>query len=141
MVDISGKAPSLRTAVAEGKIKLTPEALALITDPTHNPKGAVLGTAKLAGIMAAKKTPDLIPLCHTLLLSSVEVEFQLNEDHLVVRVQVVSEGSTGVEMEALTGVSVTLLTVYDMVKSVSHVHTITNIRLLSKTGGKSDITA
>ena len=141
MIDISGKASSLRTAVAEGRMKVTPEALSLITDPTQNPKGAVLATAKLAAIMAAKKTPELIPLCHALLLSSVKVEFQLNKDKdLVVRVEVVSEGNTGVEMEALTGVSVALLTVYDMIKSVSHQHTITCIKLTSKTGGKSDLT-
>ena len=92
--------------------------------------------------MAAKKTPELFPLCHVLLLSSVKVEFQLNEDDkdLVVRVEVISEGNTGVEMEAFTGVSIALLTVYDMIKSVSHQHTITCIKLTSKTGGKFDLT-
>ena len=140
MVDVSGKTPTLRTAVAEGHMNLTPKALELITNPALNPKGAVLGTAKLAAIMATKKTPELIPLCHTLLLSSVQVEFEVREEKLVVvRVSVTSRGNTGVEMEALTGVSVALLTVYDMTKSVSHNHTITSIRLISKTGGKTDL--
>lgn len=140
MVDVSGKTPTLRTAVAEGHMNLTPKALELITNPALNPKGAVLGTAKLAAIMATKKTPELIPLCHTLLLSSVHVEFEVREEKLVVvRVSVTSKGNTGVEMEALTGVSVALLTVYDMTKSVSHNHTITSIRLISKTGGKTDL--
>ena len=138
MVDVSGKVSTLRTAVAEGSIKVTPAALKLITDPTLNPKGAVLATAKLAAIMAAKKTPELIPLCHTLLLSSVQVEFTVREEEIVARVTVTSEGNTGVEMEALTGVSVALLTVYDMVKAVSHKHSITGIALVSKTGGKAD---
>ena len=138
MVDVSGKVSTERTAVAEGSIKVTADAMKLITDPALNPKGAVLATAKLAAIMAAKKTPELIPLCHLLLLSSVQVEFDLREEEIVARVTVISKGNTGVEMEALTGVSVALLTVYDMVKAVSQEHTITGIALISKTGGKSD---
>ena len=137
MVDVTGKQRTLRTAVAEGRITLSPEAMKLVMDPQTNPKGSVANVARLASIMAVKKTPDLIPLCHGLSVSSVDVDLVVEDGNSVtVRVCVKSEGVTGVEMEALTGVSMGLLTIYDMTKSVSHQHVIKYIRLLKKTGGK-----
>ncbi len=141
MVDVGGKRQSSREATASGQITLSPEAFQLITQPsaTARSKGDVLGVARIAGIMAAKNTPSLVPLCHILPLSHVAVNFDLCEEGsvVVVRACVRCEGVTGVEMEALTAVTVALLTLYDMTKSASKGHVISNIQLDSKRGGKS----
>ena len=139
MVDVSLKSSSNRHAVASGKIHLTAKAYALVKDHHLSKKGSVLSVAQLAGIMAAKQTPNLIPLCHHVTLSHVTVDFELDDNACCVgvRVGVRSVGVTGVEMEALCGVSVALLTVYDMTKSASHRHTITDVCLEEKRGGKS----
>jgi cyclic pyranopterin phosphate synthase len=136
MVDVSAKADSAREAVAEGRISMSPEALAAIRAGNMK-KGDVLGTARIAGIMAAKKTSDLIPLCHPLMLSKVSVEFEYEAAAIRVEGRVRLTGPTGVEMEALTAVTVALLTLYDMAKAVDKSMVISDIRLLSKTGGKS----
>ena len=137
MVDVGDKAQTRRTAIAAGTITASPEAVAMVREGSAK-KGDVLAVARVAGIMATKKTADLIPLCHPLPLSSVEMEIEVEDTALHVRATVKTTGHTGVEMEALTAVSVTLLTIYDMLKSMGHGMTIENIRLLSKTGGKSD---
>ena len=139
MVDISGKSSTLRVATAEGRIQLSSRALEMVLDPGSNPKGSVMNVAQLASIMAVKKTADLIPLCHSLSVSGIDVKVLVEDKDVIVRVSVKSVGETGVEMEALTGVSVGLLTIYDMTKSVSHEHVITNIRLLSKMGGMRNV--
>lgn len=141
MVDITDKSPTVRTATAEGHIKLSLEAFKLVVDPSLNPKGSITNVAKLAAIMSVKKTSDLIPLCHSINISGVDVDVLLDGDNddVTVRVSVRSVGVTGVEMEALMGVTTGLLTIYDMTKSVSHDHTIHSIQLLKKTGGKKDI--
>ena len=139
MVDISGKSSTLRVATAEGRIQLSCRALEMVLDPGSNPKGSVMNVARLASIMAVKKTADLIPLCHSLSVSGIDVKVLVEDKDVIVRVSVKSVGETGVEMEALTGVSVGLLTIYDMTKSVSHEHVITNIQLLSKTGGTRNV--
>ncbi len=138
MVDVGDKATTQRVAVAEGRISMQQETLELISSGTHR-KGDVLGVARVAGIMAAKKTSDLVPLCHPLSLTAVEVELQPETKPPAVycRVQVETRGPTGVEMEALTAVQITLLTVYDMCKAVDRGMEMQSIRLLSKTGGKS----
>jgi cyclic pyranopterin phosphate synthase len=138
MVDVGDKAVTSRTALAQGEVHMLPSTLAAIRDGTV-PKGDVLAAARIAGIMAAKRTPDLIPLCHTLLLNKVGVEFEIDEDRacVVVSASVRCNGQTGVEMEALTAVSVAALTIYDMAKALEKTMTITNIRLLEKRGGKS----
>lgn len=136
MVDISAKADSAREAVAEGRISMSAAALDAIRTGNAK-KGDVLGTARIAGIMAAKKTSDLIPLCHPLTLSRISVDFVLEPSAVLVRATVRLNGPTGVEMEALTAVSVALLTVYDMAKALDKHMVISDIRLLSKTGGKS----
>ncbi len=136
MVDVSAKAETLREAVAEGRISMTPEALAAIREGNAK-KGDVLATARIAGIMAAKKTSELIPLCHPLALSKVSVDFVFEESGVLVTTLARLKGSTGVEMEALTATSVALLTVYDMVKALDKSMIISDIRLVSKTGGKS----
>ena len=138
MVDVSGKADTARIAVAKGHIRMQPETLALI-DAGQAGKGDVLGTARLAGIMAAKKTSDLIPLCHPLALSKVAVELTADRDLPGVRIEatVKTTGPTGVEMEALTAVNVAALTVYDMVKAVDRGMEIGGIHLALKDGGKS----
>jgi cyclic pyranopterin monophosphate synthase len=137
MVDISSKPATARRAVAAGSLKLTPATLKLLQG--RNPKGDVFQTARLAGITAAKKTHDLIPLCHLLPLSKVTVEFHLNVDQSVieVRTEATTVAQTGVEMEALTSASVALLTLYDMLKSADKRMVISDIRLLEKEGGKS----
>ncbi len=139
MVDVGAKPRTRRKAVASGTISLTPKAYNLVTGRERSKKGSVLAVAQLAGIMAAKQTPHLIPLCHSLLLSNVEVTFDLQDhDYSVhVRVCVECKGETGVEMEALCATSIALLTVYDMTKSVSHEHTIKDICLEEKSGGTS----
>jgi len=136
MVDVSAKADTAREAVAEGRISMSAEALAAIRAGNMK-KGDVLGTARIAGILAAKKTSDLIPLCHPLMLSKISVEFSYETSAIRVEARVRLNGPTGVEMEALTAVSVTLLTLYDMAKALDKSMIISDIRLLSKTGGKS----
>jgi cyclic pyranopterin monophosphate synthase len=136
MVDVSGKADSVREAVAEGQISMTAAALSAIKQGSAK-KGDVIATARIAGIMAAKRTSDLIPLCHPLALSSVAVDFSF--EHAGIRATATARlnGQTGVEMEALTAVSVALLTLYDMTKSIDKGMVISDIRLMAKTGGKS----
>jgi cyclic pyranopterin phosphate synthase len=136
MVDVSAKADTAREAVAEGRISMSAEALASIRAGNMK-KGDVLGTARIAGILAAKKTSDLIPLCHPLMLSKVSVDFEYEATSIRVEARVRLNAPTGVEMEALTAVSVTLLTLYDMAKALDKSMIISDIRLLSKTGGKS----
>jgi cyclic pyranopterin monophosphate synthase len=138
MVDVSEKTVTSRTAVAEGSVVMRPETVALIRQGDAK-KGDVLGTARLAGIMAAKRTHELIPLCHPLLISKVKVDCALDENLPGVRVsaEVKVSGQTGVEMEALTAVSVACLTVYDMVKAADKGMRIENIRLRHKSGGRS----
>ncbi len=136
MVDVSGKEVTARTAVAEGVIRVSSETFAVIEEET-GPKGNVLATAELAGSMATKRTAELIPLCHTIPLTHADVSAVLEPDLPGVRVTatVRATARTGVEMEALTAVSVALLTVYDMVKALGHGMEIGEIRLLEKTGG------
>ena len=138
MVDVSEKTETSRTAVAAGRVRMNRETFALVKSGGMK-KGDVLGAAQIAGIMAAKRTPDLIPMCHTLLLSGVDMTFELNDADCAVEITatVRCQGVTGVEMEALTAVSVAALTVYDMCKAVQKDMEITDIRLLSKSGGKS----
>ena len=136
MVDVSAKADSAREAVAEGRVSMSSTALEAIRAGNMK-KGDVLGTARIAGIMAAKKTSDLIPLCHPLMLSKVSVEFEYEAAAIRVEGRVRLTGPTGVEMEALTAVTVALLTLYDMAKALDKHMAISDIRLLSKTGGKS----
>jgi cyclic pyranopterin monophosphate synthase len=136
MVEIGDKAVTTREAHAEGFITLSPEALAAVRDGTAK-KGDVLAVARVAGIMAAKKTSDLIPLCHPIALSSVTIDFEILDDKIAVVGKARAAGKTGVEMEALTAVSVALLTLYDMVKSMGHPQAISGIRLTQKSGGKS----
>ncbi|MVA55554.1 cyclic pyranopterin monophosphate synthase MoaC [Agrobacterium vitis] len=138
MVDVGDKAETVRVAIAEGHIRMTPETLVLIRDGNAK-KGDVIGTARLAGIMAAKRTADLIPLCHPLMLTKVSVD--ITEDAalpgLYVTATVKLTGKTGVEMEALTAVSVACLTIYDMAKAADKTMEIGGIRVVEKTGGKS----
>ena len=138
MVDISAKGDTVRTAVAAGRIRVNQETFRLIVSGGMR-KGDVLGTAQIAGIMGAKRTSDLIPMCHPILLRGVEVEFSLNEAELAVEITATARctGATGVEMEALTAVSVAALTVYDMCKAVQKDMVIEGIHLLKKSGGKS----
>ncbi|PRP68963.1 molybdenum cofactor biosynthesis protein C [Chromobacterium amazonense] len=138
MVDVGGKAATARRAVAEGMIRMLPSTFALVKSGGHK-KGDVLGIARVAAIMAAKKTWDLIPLCHPIALTRLAVEFELLDGESAVRIEVTAEchGQTGVEMEALTAVNVGLLTIYDMCKAVDRGMEISGIRLLEKDGGKS----
>lgn len=136
MIDISAKAATEREAVAEGRITMSVEALAAIKDGAAK-KGDVLATARIAGIMAAKKTSELIPLCHPLALSKVAVDFEFEADGIRVTALARLTGQTGVEMEALTAASVALLTIYDMAKALDRGMVISGLRLLSKSGGKS----
>ena len=136
MVDVSAKADTVREAVAEGRISMSAEALAAIREGSAK-KGDVLATARIAGIMAAKKTSELIPLCHPLLLSKVSVDFAFEDNGICVTTLVRLTGQTGVEMEAMTAASVALLTIYDMAKALDKSMVISGIRLLSKSGGKS----
>ena len=137
MVDVTDKNASIRTARGEGKICLLPNTIAAITDDTL-PKGNVLTAAKIAGIQAAKKTAELIPLCHQLNLSWVDLEFELGSDQIIIHSVVKTTEATGVEMEALTAVATAALTIYDMCKSVDKSMTISDIHLVEKKGGKSD---
>lgn len=136
MVDVTEKATTSRMARAEGYITMAEDTLQLIRDKGHK-KGDVLNIAQLAGIMAAKKTGDLIPLCHPLALSHVSVQLTILDDRVQITAECRLTGKTGVEMEALTAVSVAALTVYDMVKAVDKSMIITGIRLIEKAGGKS----
>jgi cyclic pyranopterin phosphate synthase len=138
MVDVAGKAATHRVAVASGRIAMKPETLALV-ESGNAKKGDVLGVARIAGIQAAKKTSDLIPLCHPLALTRVAVDFAVvRESHAIdCTATVETVGPTGVEMEALTAVQVALLTVYDMCKAVDRGMTITDVRVREKRGGKS----
>ncbi len=136
MVDVSGKNDSVREAHAEGIIRMDAAVLKAIKTNMMK-KGDVLATARIAGIMAAKKTSELIPLCHPLALSKVAVEFEFLDDGIRVKAMARLTGKTGVEMEALTAVSTALLTVYDMSKAMQKDMVISDIRLLSKSGGKS----
>lgn len=138
MVDVGDKTDTVRIATASGCVIMQPQTLALILSG-NAAKGDVIGTARLAGIMAAKKTSDLIPLCHPLMLSKVSIEIEPDESLPGLRVSAAVKltGKTGVEMEALTAVSVTCLTIYDMAKAVDKGMVISNIAVESKTGGKS----
>lgn len=140
MVDVSAKDVTSRVAVAKGRVIMKAETLGLITDGQAK-KGDVLGVARLAGIMAAKKTHDLIPLCHPLALSKVTVDLTPNPDSNAIDIQatVKTTGQTGVEMEALTAVNVAALTVYDMVKAVDKTMVISDVHLALKDGGKSGL--
>ena len=138
MVDVSAKAPTLRQAAAEGFVVMAPATLARLSAGA-GPKGEVLGTARLAGIMAAKRTGDLIPLCHPLGLEQVAVDFEtLPPDRVRIVATARLTGKTGVEMEALTAVSIAALTIIDMLKAIDPALRIEGIRVRSKTGGKSD---
>jgi cyclic pyranopterin monophosphate synthase len=136
MVDVSAKADTVREAIAEGRITMSAEALTAIKEGSAK-KGDVLAAARIAGIMAAKKTPELIPLCHPLMLSKVVVDFAFEGDGIRVTTLIRLTGQTGVEMEAMTAASVALLTIYDMAKALDKAMVISGIRLLSKSGGKS----
>jgi cyclic pyranopterin phosphate synthase len=138
MVDVGGKETTARVAVAKGTVRMQPETLKLILSGGTK-KGDVLTTAKLAGIMAAKHTPDLIPLCHPVLIDSIEVDFAPDEAQSTIEITATARatGRTGVEMEALTATAVAALTVYDMGKAADRGMKIENIRLVHKSGGKS----
>ena len=137
MVDVSGKAVTHRTAVAEAMVHLGPELARMLKETGSTKKGPVIQTAVIAGIQGSKRTSDLIPMCHPLPLSAVEVDIQLEGEKARIQVQVKTSNQTGVEMEALTGASVAALTLYDMCKSISKAMIIESVRLLKKTGGKS----
>lgn len=136
MIDVSGKATTVRQAVAAGRITMAQNAAAAIAQGLVK-KGDVLAVARVAGIMAAKRTADLIPLCHPIALSAVTIDFALDSDGVDVTATAQSTGQTGVEMEALTAASIALLTIYDMAKALDRGMIIDNVRLLAKSGGKS----
>lgn len=136
MVDVGAKPETQRTAIASGRITMAPEALAAIR-AGDAPKGDVLGTARIAGIMAAKRTSDLIPMCHPLALDAVIVDFAFEDDAVRATATASLTGKTGVEMEAITAVSVALVTIYDMAKALDKGMVIGSIRLVEKRGGKS----
>ena len=136
MVDVGGKPETARVAIATGRIRISAAALAAIRDGAV-PKGDVLAAARIAGIMAAKKTAELIPLCHPLALDSVTVDFALEEDGLRATATAALTGRTGVEMEAMTATSIALLTIYDMAKAIDKGMVIEEVRLIEKRGGKS----
>lgn len=140
MVDVSQKDITMRIAIAEGSIKVNQEVFRSIKEQT-NKKGDVLAVARIAGIMAAKKTSDMIPLCHPLFITKVTIDFELDEDNYMIKAIATTKvnGKTGVEMEALQAVSVTLLTIYDMCKAIDKSMEIADIRLLHKEGGKSGV--
>lgn len=140
MVDVSQKDITMRIAIAEGSIKVNQEVFRSIKKRT-NKKGDVLAVARIAGIMAAKKTSDMIPLCHPLFITKVTIDFELDEENYMIKAIATTKvnGKTGVEMEALHAVSVTLLTIYDMCKAIDKSMEISDIRLLHKEGGKSGV--
>ncbi|MEZ5344162.1 MAG: cyclic pyranopterin monophosphate synthase MoaC [Pyrinomonadaceae bacterium] len=137
MVDVSDKVPTSRTAIASARVLLNSETISAINEQT-NPKGDPLEIARIAGIMGAKKTSDLIPLCHQLNLSKVNIHTEIKDFGIYLQAVAKTTSQTGVEMEALTAVSIAALTIYDMCKAVQKDIEITDIRLESKTGGKSD---
>lgn len=136
MVDVGDKADTKRIAVASGRIRMKPETIELIRSGSAQ-KGDVLGVAQVAGIMAAKNTPQIIPMCHPLMLTGVDIAFDVLDDAVAIRATVKNNGKTGVEMEALTAVSAAALTIYDMVKAVDRGMVIENIQVESKEGGAS----
>jgi cyclic pyranopterin phosphate synthase len=136
MVDVSGKTATARTALAAGTVRTTAEVLRLVTSDGL-PKGDALATARIAGIMGAKRVPELIPLCHQIALSGVKVEFELGEAEVRIRATAKTTDVTGVEMEALTAVAVAGLTLHDMIKAVDPAATLDEVRLLRKDGGKT----
>jgi len=136
MVDVSGKEPTARVATATGRVLVSAEVIALLRSG-EVPKGDALSVARIAGIMGAKKTPELIPLCHPLAISGVTVDLAVTDESVDIRATVKTTDRTGVEMEALTAVSVAALTVVDMVKAVDKAAVITDIRVEAKSGGKS----
>ncbi len=138
MVDVSGKDVTTRSATARGRVLMLATTVALLRDGLAK-KGDVLATARIAGIMAAKKTSELIPLCHPLMISKVSVDFQTGDGTVDVETTVKVEGKTGVEMEALTACSVACLTIYDMLKAVDRGMKITDLRVIEKSGGKSGL--
>ncbi len=137
MVDVSDKEPTKRVAVASGRVLLSPATIAKLR-ANETPKGDPLEIARIAGIMAAKRTSELIPLCHQVPLSKVNIEARLTDSGIELRAEAITTSRTGVEMEALTAVSVAALTIYDMCKAVQRDIEITDIRLESKAGGKQD---
>ncbi len=140
MVDVSQKDITMRIAIAEGSIKVNQEVFRSIKEQT-NKKGDVLAVARIAGIMATKKTSDMIPLCHPLFITKITIDFELDEDNYMIKAIATTKvnGKTGVEMEALHAVSVTLLTIYDMCKAIDKSMEISDVRLLHKEGGKSGV--
>lgn len=138
MVDVTDKADTFREAIAEGTVIVEPDTMELIKSGGIK-KGDVLSVAQVAGIMAAKKTSDMIPMCHPLMLSGVDISFELTDAEIHIKATVRCKGSTGVEMEALSAVSTAALTIYDMCKAVQRDITITDIRLMYKSGGKSGV--
>lgn len=138
MVNVTGKASTVRTAVARGKVLMHPETVDMI-ESEGIAKGNVLGVAKIAGIMAAKRTSDLIPMCHPLELTGIDMQFTINRDRgeIAIEAKVSTVGRTGVEMEAMTAVSVAALTIYDMCKSADKWMILSDIKLMTKQGGKS----
>src|SRR5438132_9605465 len=136
MVDVSAKTATDRRATARGKLMLSKATLDLVSEG-RAPKGDVLGAARIAGIMAAKRTPDLIPLCHPLPLSHASVDLTFERDGIAIEATVGTTAATGVEMEALTAVTVAGLTLYDMLKAVERGATLTDVRLVAKSGGRS----
>ena len=136
MVDVGGKPDSARAAIAGGRIRLSAQALAGIRDGS-GPKGDVLAVARIAGIMAAKRTGELIPLCHPLALDAVSVDFVFEDDAIAVTARASLTGRTGVEMEAMTAACIALLTIYDMAKAIDKGMVIEQVRLIAKSGGKS----
>jgi cyclic pyranopterin phosphate synthase len=136
MVDVSGKDVTVRTAAARGRVEVSPEVVQLLRGEGV-PKGDVLAVARIAGIQAAKRTPDLVPLCHPLAIDAVAVDVTVSDTSVDIRAEVRSTGRTGVEMEALTAVAVAALTVVDMVKAVDRHATITGIEVIAKSGGRS----
>ena len=136
MVDVSAKDTSVRRAVASGKVFVSAEVVSALRGDGV-PKGDALGVARIAGIMGAKRTPDLVPLCHPIAITGAKVDLEVADDAVLIRAQVKTTDRTGVEMEALTAVAVAALTIYDMVKAVDKAMTIGDIRLVEKRGGRS----
>jgi len=136
MVDVSGKDVTVRTAAARGRVEVSSEVIALLRGEGV-PKGDVLAVARIAGIQAAKRTPDLVPLCHPLAIDAVKVDIEVSDTSVDIRAEVRSTGRTGVEMEALTSVAVAALTVIDMIKAVDRHATIAEIEVIAKSGGRS----
>ena len=138
MVDVGAKEETERVAVASGRVRMRPETAVLIREG-RAAKGDVLAVAQVAAVMGAKRTPDLIPMCHPLMLTRVDVSFEVRDDEVAISVQVATRGRTGVEMEALTAVSTAALTIYDMLKAVDRGMVIDDIRLERKAGGRSGV--